>query len=44
MDEVLWRHTSESGVVVTALPVSRQRFDHPDEPVLTRARSEAIPA
>lgn len=44
MDETLWRHTYDSGVVVTALPVARRRFESPDEPVLIRARAEAIPA
>jgi predicted nucleotidyltransferase len=44
MEEVLWRHTLESGTVVTALPVAKARFDAPDEPVLIRARAEAIPA
>jgi predicted nucleotidyltransferase len=42
MDEILWRHTLASGTVVTALPVARARFDHPDEPVLIRARAEAV--
>jgi predicted nucleotidyltransferase len=42
MDEILWRHTLASGTVVTALPVARTRFDHPDEPVLIRARAEAV--
>jgi predicted nucleotidyltransferase len=44
MEETLWRHTIESGTVVTALPVSRERFENPDEPVLIRARAESIPA
>jgi predicted nucleotidyltransferase len=44
MDEVLWHHTLASGTVVSAMPVSRARFESPDEPVLIRARAEAIPA
>ena len=43
MEEVLWRHTFESGTVVTALPVAKATFAAPDEPVLIRARAEAIP-
>lgn len=44
MEPLLWQHTVESGVVVSALPVARARFDAPDEPVLMRAREEAVPA
>ncbi|MGH9185895.1 MAG: UPF0158 family protein [Acidimicrobiales bacterium] len=44
MEEILWRHTVASGTVVTALPVARARFEAPDEPVLIRARAEAVPA
>jgi predicted nucleotidyltransferase len=44
MDEVLWRHTKDSGTTITALPVGRARFEAPDEPVLIRARAEAVPA
>jgi predicted nucleotidyltransferase len=42
MEDVLWRHTLASGIVVTALPVARARYEHPDEPVLICARAEAI--
>jgi predicted nucleotidyltransferase len=41
MDETLWRHTLASGVVVTAFPVAKDRYDHPDVPVLIRAKAEA---
>lgn len=44
MEEILWRHTFASGVVVTALPVAQARYEHPDEPVLLRAKAEAVPA
>lgn len=44
MDAILWRHTAASGIVVTAMPVSRTRFERPDIPVLIRARAEAMPA
>lgn len=44
MEEILWRHTVTSGTLVSALPVARARFEAPDEPVLIRARAEAVPA
>lgn len=44
MEDVLWRHTTASGIVVTALPVGRSRYEAPDDPVLIRARAEAVPA
>jgi predicted nucleotidyltransferase len=44
MEEILWRHTIRSGILVSALPVARARFDDPDEPVLIRARAESVPA
>lgn len=40
MDDLLWRHTLESGVVITTLPVAQSRYDQPDAPVLVRARAE----
>jgi predicted nucleotidyltransferase len=43
MEEILWRHTSRSGTLVSALPVERARFEAPDEPVLIRARAESVP-
>lgn len=43
MEPVLWRHTVESGVVVTALPVARRQYDRPSDPVLARAVVESIP-
>jgi hypothetical protein len=44
MEEILWRHTLRSGTVVSALPVTRARFEAPDHPVLFRARAESVPA
>jgi predicted nucleotidyltransferase len=44
MEEILWKHTLGSGTLVSALPVAHARFEAPDEPVLIRARSEAVPA
>ncbi|MGI9028977.1 MAG: nucleotidyltransferase domain-containing protein, partial [Ilumatobacteraceae bacterium] len=44
MEPILWSHTVGSGTVVTALPVARSRFEAPDEPLLVRARAEAVPA
>jgi predicted nucleotidyltransferase len=42
MDEVLWRHTYRSGIVVTAFPVDAARFDMPDEPFLVRAKADGL--
>lgn len=44
MEETLWRHTLASGVVVSAVPVAEERFEHPDAPVLIRAKAEGIRA
>lgn len=44
MDEVLWRHTEASGVVISALPVSRAEVAQPSSPVLIRATAEAVPS
>ncbi len=43
MDELLWRHTEESGIVLSALPVSRAELARPSSPVLLRATAEAVP-
>lgn len=42
MSEILWRHSFDGDVVVTVLPVGEVDYDHPDEPVLIRAREEAL--
>jgi predicted nucleotidyltransferase len=42
MNEVLWRHTFENDLVVTALPVSEKEFDEATEPVVIRAREEGL--
>lgn len=44
MDELLWRHTEESGTVISALPVSRAELAQPTSPVVLRAAAEAVPA
>lgn len=43
MDEVLWRHTLEGGVVISAIPVSEREFERPSTPALIRARAEGRP-
>lgn len=40
MDELLWRHVLESGVVPSAVPVAEFEFEHPSIPALIRARAE----
>ncbi len=42
MDEVLWRHTLESGIVVSALPVRAADLDPPRRPLLVRALADGI--
>ena len=42
MSEILWRHSFDGDVVVTALPVGETDYEDPDEPVLIRAREEAL--
>ena len=42
MSEILWRHSFAGGIVVTALPVGEAEYENPDEPVLIRAREEAV--
>jgi predicted nucleotidyltransferase len=39
MDALLWRHSFENDIVVTALPVSAADVDEPKRPVLVRAES-----
>lgn len=42
MSDILWRHSFDGDVVVTVLPVGEADYDDPDEPVLIRARQEAL--
>ncbi len=42
MDEVLWRHSLASGVVVTALVTGSARWRRPDAPVLRSAAAEGV--
>lgn len=42
MDDALWRHTSESGVLVTAVVVGPARWRDRDGPVLQRAAVEGV--
>jgi predicted nucleotidyltransferase len=43
MDAVLWRHSIENDIVVTALPVSQEDIDQGKTPVLVRAEREGLP-
>lgn len=40
MDDILWRHTLATGVVVSAMPVAERDFDAPLAPAIVRARAE----
>lgn len=42
MDEILWRHTLDSGIVVSALPVSADDARVPAKPALRRALDEGV--
>jgi uncharacterized protein len=42
MAEILWRHSFEGDIVVTALAVGEAEFENPAEPVLIRAREEGL--
>jgi predicted nucleotidyltransferase len=42
MDELLWRHSLESGIVVSALPVRARDLKPPSRPCLVRALAEGI--
>ena len=40
MDDVLWRHTRESGVTVSVTPVGRAAWEEASRPLIKSARSE----
>ena len=42
MDDVLWRHTLESGLTVSATPVSRAAWEDPRSPMLRSAKAEGL--
>ena len=42
MDEVLWRHTLESGIVVSAVPVRANDLQPPPRPFLVRALADGV--
>jgi predicted nucleotidyltransferase len=42
MDDILWRHTLDSGIVVSAMPVSVDDASSPAKPALMRAFEEGI--
>jgi len=41
-DAILWRHTTASGITVSALPVSRSEFEGAKSPLLRNAKGEAV--
>jgi predicted nucleotidyltransferase len=42
MDDVLWRHTLDSGIVVSAMAVGSTQWHDPRTPVLLRAAAEGV--
>jgi hypothetical protein len=42
MDEVLWRHTLESGFTVSATPISRAAWAESRRPLVRAARADGI--
>jgi predicted nucleotidyltransferase len=42
MDELLWAHTLESGIVVSALPVRAADLEPPRRPLLVRALADGV--
>jgi predicted nucleotidyltransferase len=43
MNEIMWRHSLASDMVVTELPVSADEYRDSDEPLIVRARAEGLP-
>jgi hypothetical protein len=42
MDEVLWRHTLESGLTVSAIPISRATWAEARRPLVRAAKAEGV--
>lgn len=42
MDEILWRHTLEYGVTVSATPVALMAWSRPDRPLVKAAKAEGV--
>jgi predicted nucleotidyltransferase len=42
MDEVLWRHTLESGLTVSATPISRASWAEPRRPIVRAAKADGV--
>lgn len=42
MDDILWRHSDRSGIVVSAMTVGLARWRTPETPVLIRAAAEGV--
>lgn len=44
MDEVIWHHTYDSGVLVSAQPVSREQFDNAGTAFLRNVKADGVAA
>ncbi len=42
MDGILWRHTRDSGVTVSATPISRRVWDQAHRPLVRSAKAEGV--
>ncbi|MEJ8281429.1 UPF0158 family protein [Pseudonocardia spirodelae] len=42
MDEVLWQHTSRTGLTISVLPVGQHELARAADPTVVRARAEAV--
>ncbi len=42
MDEILWRHSFEHGVTVSATPVALRAWSRPDRPLVKAAKAEGV--
>ena len=42
MDDLLWRHTLESGVTVSAMPISRGDWEDTRRPMVRSAKAEGL--
>lgn len=43
MDDILWRHTLESGLTISATPLSQPAWSESGQPLVRAARAEGVP-
>jgi hypothetical protein len=43
MDDILWRHTLDSGVTISATPISRATWAESSRPLVRSAKADGIP-